>query len=487
MQLNNSVPYILVLMKCLLVVVSIVFLVSGLDDFFIDICFVLRSLFRRFFILPKYKPMTEEQILRPDEQPIAVMIPAWDESVVIKAMLENTIKTLNYSNYYIFVGTYPNDIETQLEVEKVRRKNDRVQFIVCPDEGPTNKADCLNWVYHSIRKFEKEQNINFAIFVMQDCEDVIHPLCYKLFNYLIPRNDMVQLPVFSFVTKWNNFTAGHYIDEFAQGHYKDIRVREFLDKSFPAAGTGCAFSRHGLDIVTKNNKNQTFSINTLTEDYDIGFRMKEAKLKQIFVKFPTTRTVTKRSFWTKKTQQVTVRDYICVREYFPATFWAAVRQKSRWVVGISLQGWASLKWHGGLSTKYMLFRDRKALITNIINVIGYLIVLTLVAMWISIWIDPNSYRYPPLLEQGSWLWYVIFANAFFLMVRIFLRAYCTLKIYDWKQAFLSFPRMIWGNVINFLATTRAIELYARYLWQGKLITWDKTVHSYPSETELSQL
>jgi len=35
---------------------------------------------------------------------------------------------------------------------------------------------------------------------MQDCEDVIHPLCYKLFNYLIPRIDMVQLPVESLST-----------------------------------------------------------------------------------------------------------------------------------------------------------------------------------------------------------------------------------------------------------------------------------------------
>ena len=44
--------------------------------------------------------------------------------------------------------------------------------------------------------------------------------------------------------------------------------------------------------------------------------------------------------------------------------------------------------------------------------------------------------------------------------------------------------MIWGNIINFAATCRAIKLYARYLRTGKLIAWDKTVHVFPSEAEL---
>jgi bacteriophage N4 adsorption protein B len=44
--------------------------------------------------------------------------------------------------------------------------------------------------------------------------------------------------------------------------------------------------------------------------------------------------------------------------------------------------------------------------------------------------------------------------------------------------------MVWGNIINFSATCRAISLYSRYLRTGKLISWDKTAHVFPSEAEL---
>ncbi len=485
LEYSDFIAYLLVSMKVLLIVVSIIFIISGLDDLFIDIYFMVRSLYRRYFVLPKYQALTENDLRRKPEKPIAVFVPAWDESAVIRPMLENTIKTLDYDNYYLFVGTYPNDLKTQQEVEKVSRNHKNVHCIVCPHDGPTNKADCLNWINLGIRQFEKQNNIHFNIFVMQDCEDVIHPLCYKLFNYLVPRKDMVQLPVLSLKTKWYQFTGGHYIDEFAQGHYKDITVREHINRSIPAAGTGCAFSRRAIDCVGNSNDNQVFSLNSLTEDYDFGFRLKEHGLKQIFVKFSIKRMITTKGFFTGKLKRKEVDEYVCIREYFPATLRAAVKQKSRWVVGIVFQGWANLGWKGGLSTKYMLFRDRKALVTNLANVLAYLIVFTIVGIWIFTWVNPDAYRFPAILEQGSWLWYLILINIVFLIARIFQRGYCVQRLYGWQQAFLSFPRMIWGNVINFLATCRAIKLYVNYLLTGKSIAWDKTDHHYPTESELA--
>ncbi len=484
MILSEWMPYILVAMKLLLGFVSLIFLISGLDDCFIDVCFLVRSIYRKFFIYTKYRPLEEEQLFSLPEQPIVVMIPAWDEWAVIRLMLLNTLKNLNYKNFYVFVGTYPNDLKTQSEVEKVREVYPNVQLIVCPHNGPTNKADCLNCICMGIKQFEKRNNIQFAIYVMQDCEDVIHPLCYKLFNYLIPRKDMVQLPVFSFKVKWHQFTAGHYIDEFAQGHYKDIIVREVLNKSIPAAGVGCAFSRRAVHILSEHNNNQLFSLDSLTEDYDFGFRLKEYNLKQIFVKFTITRTKMQKVFWSSTPIKVQYKEYVCIREYFPKNFHASVRQKSRWIIGIALQGWAILGWKGDLSTKYMLFRDRKAIITNFVNFLGYLVVFSVVSLWIIIWVNPESYRYPPLLEQGTLLWNVILINAVFLGLRILQRAYCVQRLYGWGQAFLSVPRIIWGNVINFMATCRAVRLYARYLLTGKAIAWDKTVHHYPSEEEI---
>jgi adsorption protein B len=482
--MSDIMPLLLVCMKILMIAVSVVFLVSGLDDVFIDVCYFCRRLYRRVFVMPKYKPLTEEKLLQHPEQLIAIMIPAWDESVVIRPMLLNIVRTLHYQNYHMIVGTYPNDLDTQREVERVCEQHSHVHHIICPNNGPTNKADCLNWIYQGIKLLEKEQYLRFDIFVMQDCEDVIHPLCYKLFNYLIPRKDMVQLPVHSLPRKWYEFTAGHYIDEFAQLHLKDLIVREVLNKSVPAAGVGCAFSRRAFETIAAHTKNQLFSIDSLTEDYDFGFRLKQHGLKQIFVNFSVPRTITKTHIWTRKPRQGTTQELVCIREYFPSTFKAAVRQKSRWIVGIGLQGWAHLGWTGNVWTKYMLYRDRKALITNLVNVLGYCVVFTVLAVWVTMWLDPEAYRYPPLLQKGTWVWYMVMANFGLVMERVVIRMYCVQRLHGWQQALLSVFRMIWGNIINFAATCRAIKLYARYLRTGKLIAWDKTAHVFPSEAEL---
>jgi bacteriophage N4 adsorption protein B len=118
----DFIAYLLVSVKLLMVLVSAVFLVSGIDDLFIDICYVLRNLYRRLFVMPRYRPLSEQDLLEFPEQPIAVMIPAWDESAVICPMLQNAVRTLDYHNFHIFVGTYPNDPDTHREVELVREQ-----------------------------------------------------------------------------------------------------------------------------------------------------------------------------------------------------------------------------------------------------------------------------------------------------------------------------------------------------------------------------
>jgi adsorption protein B len=476
---------LLVLAKGLMVVVGILFLISGLDDLFIDAVFVVRSAYRKYCVYPEHLALTEEKLRVLPEKHIAVMIPAWDESAVIRPMLENTLKSINYTSYTIFVGTYLNDLDTQREVDMVCQKTRRVQKIITPHDGPTNKADCLNWIFNGIKLYEKKNDIRYQIFVMQDCEDVIHRLCYKLFNYLIPRKDMVQLPVASLKTRWYELTGGHYLDEFAQSHYKDMLVREALGAGIPAAGVGAAFSRKALDLVCAKRNNELFSIDSLTEDYEFGLRLHEYKLKQAFVQFSVPRTETKKSLFTGKSVQVEKRDVVCVREYFPSKFKFSVRQKSRWVIGITLQGWANLGWKGNLATRYMLYRDRRSILTNLANLVGYLLVLLVLGMWVIEAVFPDTYHYPALLEKGSLLWNLLLINAVLFVNRVFMRGYCVYKLYDMEQALLSFVRMIWGNFINFLATGRAISQYIKFMKTGKFIKWDKTAHHYPSEAELA--
>jgi len=478
--MSDTIAYLLVACQLLTAVVGVVFLVSGTDDLFIDICYLLRVLYKRLFVVPRYPALREQELRARPEQPIAVMIPAWQESSVIRQMLLNTRSRLDYTNYVIFVGTYPNDPATVREVDGLEEVGVRVIRATVPHDGPTNKADCLNWIYHAIRRYEAAAGIAFQIFVMQDCEDVIHPLCYRLFNYLIPRKDMVQLPVLSLERRWREFTGSHYLDEFAQQHYKDLVVRELLDRSLPAAGVGVAFSRRAFAAVAAANRGEVFSTKSLTEDYDFGFRLKRLGMRQIFVKFEVERDVVRGEAESGSRRTRRVRELVGVREYFPATFRSAVRQKSRWVIGIAMQGWSHLGWSSDWRTNYMLYRDRKSLITNLATVAGYVVVCVVLSVWVTQWLWPDAYRFPPIVQRGSTLWYMLLVNFALLLLRVLQRAYCVWRLHGYQQAALSLPRMAWSNVVNFAATARAIRLYLRYLRTGRAIAWDKTDHIYPA-------
>src|SRR5690606_4037893 len=151
-------------------------------------------------------------------------------------------------------------------------------------------ADCLNAIINGIFDLERAQDIEFVGVVMQDAEDVVHPLSFKLFNYLIPRFDLVQIPVFSLPREWTNLTGGHYMDEFAEFHSKEILVREYLAGIVPGAGVGTAYSRQALALAAEQE--EIFNTNSLTEDYEFSTRMRDAGLKQIFARVPIVQTMT---------------------------------------------------------------------------------------------------------------------------------------------------------------------------------------------------
>jgi bacteriophage N4 adsorption protein B len=477
--------WMLVCAQLLLGFIGVVFLVSGVDDLFIDLNFICRSLFRKLFVLPKHKKFSIEDVRAAPEKPIAIMVPAWDESAVVRRMLENTLRTLEYSNHHVFVGTYPNDPATAREVDAVCQSFPNVHRTLCPKDGPTNKADCLNWIYQGIGVFEKANDIRFEIFLMEDSEDVVHPLSLKLFNYLIPRKDMVQLPVFPFETKWHDFTSGHYIDEFAENHTKDLWVRERLAKGIPAAGVGCGFSRRAFDEIARQRGNQLFNIDSLTEDYEFGLRLHRDRFKGIFVQ-QRLAELSPRKGQRSGVRRARAAEYVAIREYFPSSFGAAVRQKSRWVLGIALQGWSSLGWRGNFWTRYMYYRDRKTLLTSLVNVLGYAVVFIQCWMWTTQWLVPSGYRYPPIIEHGSFLWNLLLVDFVLLLNRLAWRIASVYRLYGWVQALISVPRQVWANFINAAAVIRALRLYAGYLRTGVLVKWDKTAHVFPSELELAR-
>ena len=101
----------------------------------------------------------------------------------------------------------------------------------------------------AIFQFEQRSGIEFAGFILHDSEDVLSRLELRLFNFLVDRKDLIQLPVYPLERPLREFTGGHYLDEFAELHAKDIVVREALVGQVPSAGVGTCFSRRAITAL----------------------------------------------------------------------------------------------------------------------------------------------------------------------------------------------------------------------------------------------
>lgn len=466
------------------VIVGVLILFFSLDDLFFDFWYWYRQIYRYFTIRRQYKPLTAAQLRGKDEQALAIMVPAWLEYDVIALMLENMVSTVEYKNYMIFVGTYCNDARTIAEVERMRRRYRQLIRVEVPRAGPTCKADCLNWIVQAIFLHEKETRMPFAGVILHDSEDVLHPLEFKYFNYLLPAIDFIQLPVASLEREWYEFVAGTYMDEFAEWHTKDLVVRESLSKTVPSAGVGTCFSHRALMALAVESNNQPFNTGTLTEDYDIGARLAQRGYRQIFGKFPVEYSIRRTSWFGlgKETVRTLVLS-MSVREFFPNTFRSAYRQKARWTLGISLQGWAQMGWSGSLATKYMLFRDRKGLVTSFIAVAAYFLLINFLIFIAADAAGLWTVYYPSRFAPDSWLILIMAANALVLLLRILQRIYFVGRMYGWEHGILSIPRMVVGNLINAMAAARAWRLYLAHAIFGQALVWDKTMHDYPSSDQ----
>ncbi len=457
------------------------YLLSGLDDLIVDCIFYGRLIFRKLFRRGVIRPVTREQLEAVPEKLAVIIVPAWDESAVIGRMLLNTINTVLYRNYQIFVGTYPNDEATKLEVEKIREIYPNVQVAVTPANGPTNKADCLNWIFQGVKVFEKDHDCRFEFFVFHDAEDVVHPLSLKYYNFLTPRIPFIQVPVFPLEQKWYNLTVGMYMDEFAENHTKDLRVREVLSRAIPSAGVGTAMTREAMDYLATLRNNQLFDIKSLTEDYVMGLSLKDMPGRKILLQQEVEREVMVRD---AKGQEVRrrVMEKVATREFFPSTFAAAVHQKSRWILGIALQGW-SFGWTGKLGLDYCLLRDRKSVLANLLTVAGYFVVGYWGLSYVIGQIKPE-WAVPPLVavEEPGYVVVKVVMGLFFW--RLFNRIVCTWHVYGFLQGLMAVPRLFYGNFLNFAATWKAIKRYIVARVAGKVPEWGKTSHAYPSEAQL---
>ncbi|CAN0624604.1 bacteriophage N4 adsorption protein B [Burkholderia multivorans] len=467
--------------------VCVIILLSSIDDLFVDAWYWIREAYRSLTIRRRYTPLHAAQLRAAPEQPLAIMVPAWLEYDVIAPMLENMVSTLEYKDYMIFVGTYRNDDRTKTEVERMRRRYRQLVRVEVPHDGPTCKADCLNWIVQAIFRQNTMQPVPFAGVILHDSEDVLHPLELKYYNYLLPRIDFIQLPVTSLEREWYELVAGTYMDEFAEWHTKDLVVRESLSKMVPSAGVGTCFSRKALEQLAAETHNQPFNTDTLTEDYDIGARLAQRGMKQIFGKFPV-EYVTKRTSWFGLGKETisTISMPMGIREYFPNTFRTAYRQKARWTLGIGLQGWVQVGWSGSLATKYLLFRDRKGLVTSFVAILAYVLLVNFMLFVLADTLGWWTVFYPSVFSPNGWLVTLMGINSVALLLRIVQRSWFVYRMYGWEHALMALPRMVIGNFINAMAAARAWRLFIGHLITGRRLVWDKTMHDFPSVDQLTQ-
>ena len=465
MASDQILPFLDFMQKEMLLFASLCFLIGAVDDLLFDGLWIVHRLKRKLAVdSPDTTAALASMGIPPSACRMAIFVPAWKEAPVIGAMLRRCLRQWTGSDYRIYVGCYPNDAETVAAVAAASTGSAKVRLVVCRRNGPTTKADCLNHLWDALCRDEIEEKANYAAIILHDAEDIVHPEALRLFEHLIGRAVLVQLPVIPRRAKKSRWIAGHYGDEFAELHGKQMVMREALGASIPSAGVGCAFSRDALHKLSVHTQGKPFDASSVTEDYELGLNLTGGEARGIFAR---------------------LRDrhgqLVATQEFFPEKLEDAIRQKSRWMAGISLSGWDRLGWGNGWRENWMRLRDRKASFAAIVLAIAYLAVILMGILLLADLI--GLYRFRPI---SPFLAILLFFNGGFLMWRLWMKFYFVFALYGLREAFLSIPRTIVANMINIMAVWRALSQYVDQL-AGQPAHWEKTDHFYPDTQNIKQL
>lgn len=190
-------------------------LVGGIDDLIVDLLYLTRGGWRR--LRGRGTPPRATTLPR-STAVIAVLVPAWDESRVIGAMLRTATARWPDAGVRFYIGLYPNDRATIAAVDAIAARDARVRPVVGPRDGPTTKADCLNILWHALERDEAAEGAHVAAVLLHDAEDVVHPDELRVIEHYLGRADAVQLPVLPLRHPDSRWISGTYVDEFAEPH-----------------------------------------------------------------------------------------------------------------------------------------------------------------------------------------------------------------------------------------------------------------------------
>lgn len=446
----------------LLLFAGFFFLIGAIDELLVDGIWGWMRLTGK---IPRVRLKRDDVRSRQLAGQAAVFIPTWHEDKVIEHTIAHALSAWAHREYVIYVGVYRNDMATMEAAMRAAGADRRVRLVVHDCNGPSTKADCLNRLYRAMQVDEERTGEAFRMVLLHDAEDMVDPAELGLIDKAIDHAQFVQLPVVPLPQKKSRWIGSHYCEEFAESHAKGMVVRDWLGTCMPAAGVGCALDRRILRKLAEiEGGGGPFSVESLTEDYELGMRVEAAGGRSRFMR-------------------VRGEDgsLVATRAYFPARLDEAVRQKARWVHGIGLQSWDRLGWEGGITENWMRLRDRRGPLAALVLGCGYCFFMLAGFFFLlgELGVD-RPWKADPLL---SWL---VWANLVSFVWRAGLRFAFTAREYGAKEGMMAVLRIPVANIISIMAGRRALMAYLRTL-RGASPQWEKTRHDLHPAAPANQI
>lgn len=446
----------------LLLFAGVFFLIGAIDDLALDFTWLWMRLTGRTRTHQVNRASLAGLELEGDA---AIFVPAWDEAEVIGDTIAHMLAAWPQDNLKLYVGCYRNDPETIAAVTKAAPGDPRLRLVIYDQAGPTTKADCLNRLYQALISDEQRGGQKVRMVVFHDAEDMVDPAALPLLDRAMAHADFVQLPVLPMPQVGSRWLGSHYCEEFAEAHGKALPVRDALTATVPAAGVGCAAGRAALDRLAHSHDNQLpFAADSLTEDYELGISIAEQGGRGQFLR-----------------ARGEDGELVATRAYFPARLDHIVRQKTRWVHGIALQGWDRLGWTMRPSEIWMRMRDRRGPMTALVLLIAYLLLALSTLGWVAAMLGHGEH-----LQLSTPLKLLLAVNVFSFVWRALMRFAFTAREYGTAEGVRAVLRLPVANIIAIMAGRRALFAYCRSLL-GRAVVWDKTPHhAHPARDVIRQ-
>jgi adsorption protein B len=332
-------------------------------------------------------------------------------------MVTHNVTAIRYTNYHLFLGGYPNDTATLDEIRAMEDQFPHVHLSLVPHDGPTSKADCLNWAFQTMLLYEEQSGARFDGIITHDAEDMIHPDSLRWISHYLSHYDMVQVPVLALPTPLTELVHGIYIDEFSEFQTRDLQVRDSLGGFLPGSGVGAGFSAGRLKPWPGQPKTASSNPPASPKTMKTASASATSASAKPFCRFASPRAHP----WPPARSS-------------PAPGAPPSSRRTRSATGIVWQGAERHGWQGGWRQWWWHWRDRKGVIGHPVGVLCNLLFL-----YGLLW--PERLL---ALPGAQWL-PLTFA---FALLQAAIRVGIVQRFYGWPMALLSPLRIPVANWIN---------------------------------------